>query len=99
MLITTDLLFEFPIMCLDCFPVGGENGIIPLCAVANSCIHGRLGVQGSISELRAETSERKPMDIPQIQGGMKRGQKKREKRTELIISIPQRIAQLSDMLY
>lgn len=25
--------------------------------------------------------------------------KKREKRTELIISIPQRIAQLSDMLY
>ena len=40
MLITTDLLFEFPIMVLDCFPVGGENGIIPLCAMANSRIHG-----------------------------------------------------------
>lgn len=40
MLITTDLLFEFPIMVLDCFPVGGENGIIPLCAMSNSHIHG-----------------------------------------------------------
>ena len=39
MLITTDLLFEFPIMGLDCFPVGGENGIIPPCGMANSRIH------------------------------------------------------------
>lgn len=40
MLISTDLLFEFSITALDCFPVGGENGIIPLGAVANSHIHG-----------------------------------------------------------
>lgn len=37
----TDLLFEFPIMDPDCFPVGGEKGMISLGAVANSHIHGR----------------------------------------------------------